>query len=81
MARFTVLWFAQLRAQTGVAQETCGGKAETPETLYAALAGRHGLAPRKQLALAVAVNEDWADWAQPLADGDTVAFLPPVAGG
>jgi len=29
----------------------------------------------------VAINEAFADWSQPLAEGDTVVFLPPVAGG
>ena len=29
----------------------------------------------------VAVNEGYASWDAPLHDGDTVAFLPPVAGG
>ena len=31
--------------------------------------------------LRVAVNDEFGDWRQPLAEGDTVVFLPPVAGG
>jgi molybdopterin converting factor small subunit len=31
--------------------------------------------------LRVAVNSNFGDWAQPLAAGDTVVFIPPVAGG
>ena len=27
------------------------------------------------------VNDEFGDWSQPLKDGDTVVFLPPVAGG
>ena len=35
---------------------------------------------RREL-LRVAINAEFADWAQPLAEGDAVVFLPPVAGG
>jgi molybdopterin converting factor small subunit len=31
--------------------------------------------------LKVAINAEFGDWAQPLAEGDTVVFIPPVAGG
>jgi molybdopterin synthase sulfur carrier subunit len=31
--------------------------------------------------LKVAVNEEFAAWDQPLAGGDRVVFIPPVAGG
>jgi molybdopterin converting factor small subunit len=31
--------------------------------------------------LRVAVNAEFGDWSQPLAHGDTVVFIPPVAGG
>jgi molybdopterin converting factor small subunit len=31
--------------------------------------------------LKVAVNDEFSDWAQTLADGDRVVFIPPVAGG
>ena len=31
--------------------------------------------------LKVAVNTEFADWSRPLAAGDTVVFIPPVAGG
>jgi molybdopterin converting factor small subunit len=29
----------------------------------------------------VAVNAEFGDWSQPLGAGDTVVFIPPVAGG
>jgi len=31
--------------------------------------------------LAVSINDDFADWDTPLAEGDTVAFIPPISGG
>jgi molybdopterin synthase sulfur carrier subunit len=27
------------------------------------------------------VNAEFSDWSRPLADGDEVVFIPPVAGG
>jgi molybdopterin converting factor small subunit len=55
-------------------------EARTPQELYEQLRRERGLqlAPRF---LRVAVNDEFGDWHQPLADGDTVVFLPPVAGG
>ena len=29
----------------------------------------------------VAINSEFGDWSAPLADGDSVVFIPPVAGG
>jgi molybdopterin converting factor small subunit len=31
--------------------------------------------------LRVAVNDEFRDWTVPLASGDRVVFIPPVAGG
>ena len=31
--------------------------------------------------LRVAVNAEFGDWSQPIASGDSVVFIPPVAGG
>ena len=39
---------------------------------------RYGLGPE---VLRVAINAEFADWSTPLADGDAVVFIPPVAGG
>jgi molybdopterin converting factor small subunit len=32
-------------------------------------------------ALKVAVNAEFSAWDRPLRDGDTIVFIPPVAGG
>ena len=54
--------------------------ARTPRELYDELKARHpfSLAPEM---LRVAVNTEFGDWSQQLADGDAVVFIPPVAGG
>lgn len=75
-----VQYFAVLRDQAGRSEETVATVARTPRELYDELRLRHGLALAPEQ-LRVAVNEDFADWSHPLAAGDSVVFLPPVAGG
>ena len=76
----TVQYFALLREQAGCSAETVRRTARTPAELYAELASRHPFTLPKDM-LKVAINAEFGDWMQPLADGDTVVFIPPVAGG
>lgn len=73
-------YFALLKDQRGISNETLATDATTARELYAQLSERHAfsLAPSS---LKVAINEDFAEWDQPLNEGDTVVFIPPVAGG
>lgn len=75
-----VRYFALLREQAGRSSEELDTPAGTPQELYEELRLRHGLSVGAQF-LRVAINDEFADWRAPLADGDTVVFLPPVAGG
>jgi molybdopterin converting factor subunit 1 len=78
--RIHVQYFAVLRERAGRSEETCVTGAATPAELYAELQAVHGFAlPRSMLR--VAVNEAFSDWSRPLAEGDRVVFIPPVAGG
>jgi molybdopterin synthase sulfur carrier subunit len=81
-----LLYFAALREQLGSPGETL----ELPAGLstVAALrehlmrrgdAWQRALAPSR--ALRVAVNQEMAQAATPVADGDEIAFFPPVTGG
>jgi molybdopterin synthase catalytic subunit len=49
--------------------------------LWDLLAGRHPALVEHRPFVRAAQNGAYADWASPLADGDQVAFLPPVSGG
>jgi len=75
-----IQYYALLREQAGRSEEALTTQARTPRELYAELRRRHpfSLAPE---VLRVAVNAEFADWSHPLADGDAVVFIPPVAGG
>jgi molybdopterin-guanine dinucleotide biosynthesis protein A len=75
-----VQYFAVLRDQAGRSEEIVATQARTPRALYEELRVARGLQLRPEQ-LRVAVNEDFADWGRLLAAGDSVVFLPPVAGG
>jgi molybdopterin-guanine dinucleotide biosynthesis protein A len=78
--RIRVQYFALLREQAGRGDETLETRARTPRDLYEELRARHPFTLPPDL-LRVAVNSEFGDWAQPLADGDAIVFIPPVAGG
>jgi molybdopterin converting factor subunit 1 len=75
-----VQYFALLREQAGRSAETVTSSARNARELYEELRAARGLKLRPEQ-LRVAVNDEFAEWTQPLAAGDTVVFLPPVAGG
>jgi molybdopterin converting factor subunit 1 len=78
--QINVQYFALMREQAGRAQESVETRAHTPADLFAELNLRHGFS-LGQDQLKVAVNSEFGSWTQTLAAGDTVVFIPPVAGG
>jgi molybdopterin converting factor subunit 1 len=77
--RIQVEYFAVLREHVGRGTESCETAACTVGDLYRELDARHGFPAVGRLK--VAVNDEFRDWDTPLADGDHVVFIPPVAGG
>ena len=75
-----VQYYAILREQAGRSEETVATAARTPRDLYAELQRRHPFSLGAE-SLRVAINAEFSDWSQPLAEGDAVVFIPPVAGG
>jgi molybdopterin-guanine dinucleotide biosynthesis protein A len=75
-----VQYFALLREQAGRREEGVVTRAATPRELFDELATRHRFTLGTEH-LKVAVNTEFADWSRPLSAGDTVVFIPPVAGG
>ncbi|MBL8267308.1 NTP transferase domain-containing protein [Steroidobacter sp.] len=75
-----IQYYAILREQAGRSEETLDTTAATPAELYNELSKRHPfqLSPAQ---LKVALNSEFSDWHTPLRHGDTVVFIPPVAGG
>ena len=73
-------YVASLREQRKQSEETMQTDADTPAALYSRLRRAHrlSLAPED---LRVAVNDSLASFDKSLNDGDSITFLPPVAGG
>lgn len=78
--RLNVRFFAVLREQAGCSTLTLETAAATPAALYAELRTKHALTFPVSL-LRVSINERYAEMTTPLATGDRVVFIPPVAGG
>ena len=78
--RVTVQYYAVLREQAGRREEAVVTAARTARELYAELARRHPFSLDTAV-LRVAINGEFGEWGAPLADGDAVVFIPPVAGG
>ena len=75
-----IQYFAMLRDTAGVSEEIIRTSAATPTALWEELRERHGF-DEPLSALSVAVNEEFVSPERALRDGDTVVFIPPVAGG
>ena len=75
-----IQYYALLREERGLSVETLSTEAATPRELYDLLKLRYGFSlPAERLN--VAVNDAFAEWEHPLRAGDSVVFIPPVAGG
>jgi len=75
-----VLYFAALREERGLAEEELSTSAGSPGELYEELRARHGFRLPPE-AVRAAIDAEFRPMSHALSEGDTVAFLPPVAGG
>jgi molybdopterin converting factor subunit 1 len=80
--RVTIRLFARLRELVG--REELGrelGGAPTVGDVWSALAREFPALEPYGSSVSAAVNDDYAPMSRTVADGDEVAFLPPVSGG
>lgn len=80
--RVTVRLFARLRDIAGsgeMVREAPGGA--TVGAVWSSLVGDFPELSPYEKSISCAVNADYARFNAPIADGDEVAFLPPVSGG
>jgi molybdopterin converting factor subunit 1 len=80
--RVRVLFFGQLKEIIGVAQEDAElSEGARVEDLFERYSRRFPKLAAFRASIAASVNQEYAAWRAPLANGDEVAFLPPVSGG
>jgi molybdopterin synthase catalytic subunit len=80
--RVRVLFFGQLKEIVGVAAEDAGlSEGARVEDLFERYARRFPKLAEFRGSIAPSVNQEYSEWRTPVADGDEVAFLPPVSGG
>jgi MoaE-MoaD fusion protein len=77
----TARLFARLREQAGTDCEQLDLAGSTVADVYEALVRRHPGLEADRALVRPARNEEFARWEDPVADGDEVAFIPPVSGG
>lgn len=80
MKQITILYFGQLRQAAGLAEDQVQSAATTPRELLAEQATMRGFSYHES-SLRFARNEAFCPADATLADGDTIAFMPPMAGG
>jgi molybdopterin converting factor subunit 1 len=80
--RVTVRLFARLRDLAGAAELVRDVEAPaTVQTIWRSLVADFPAIAEYERSMSVAVNADYARMTAPVADGDEVAFMPPVSGG
>jgi molybdopterin converting factor small subunit len=80
MINVRIKYFAILREQRGIDEEIVSTRAINPIQLYLEIATKHKftLAPDR---IRAAVNDEFVTQDYALVDGDSIVFLPPMAGG
>jgi molybdopterin synthase sulfur carrier subunit len=74
-------FFARLRELAGTEVEPLEvPAASTLADVYQAVRSLHPALPDR-VSVRGAINQEFADWTAAVADGDEVAFIPPVSGG
>ena len=73
-------YFALLKEQRGLSSEKLQTECSTVLELYEELQRRHNFS-LKHTSVAVALNDEFADWSKTICESDKVVFIPPVAGG
>jgi molybdopterin converting factor subunit 1 len=78
--KISILYFAKLKSERGLSYEELEIDCRTVGELYTQLSKEHGLeTPSSHVK--TAVNDEFCDPETQLKNGDTVAFMPPMAGG
>ncbi len=76
----TLQYFALFREERGCSEETWQTESKTVRALYEELQRRYAFKLSPGI-VKVAVNGHFVEWDSPIAHGDQIVWIPPVAGG
>lgn len=76
----TVRYYARLKEEAGLSEETLETTATTVDALWAEVASKHRFALEARLIKAAQADE-FCPWDAKLIPGALIVFMPPVAGG
>jgi MoaD family protein len=79
MAKINIEYFAILRDHVGRSSESVDTDAGTAAELFDELSRRYKFPDVGKMK--VAINDEFEGWDSKLNEGDSVVFIPPVAGG
>jgi MoaD family protein len=79
MAKINIEYFAILRDHVGRSSESVDTDAGTAAELFDELSRRYKFPDVGNMK--VAINDEFEGWDSKLNEGDSVVFIPPVAGG
>ena len=80
MKEIRICYYALLREERGLSEETVATSALNASELYKELKIKHNFKLSTDL-LRIAINNEFSHWEKELRNGDQVIFIPPVAGG
>ncbi|HEY9756981.1 MAG TPA: MoaD/ThiS family protein [Oculatellaceae cyanobacterium] len=78
--QINIQYFAVLKEERGLSSETVQTSSKTVRELFNELNKKYRFSLNTER-LNVAVNDEFQPWDANLKQGDTVVFIPPVAGG
>ncbi|MCA9408070.1 MAG: MoaD/ThiS family protein [Candidatus Omnitrophica bacterium] len=78
--RIHIQYYAFFRELCGRSEEILETSAQSPSEIFKQFQRRYPSSLSQQ-DIKVAVNDEFVSWSTVLQDGDSVAFIPPVAGG
>jgi len=80
MNTYKLQYFSLIGDFTGKPSEELQSASSTPQELYTELQQLYSF-DHDGSKFRVAINDEFGDWYDPLKDGDSIVFIPPVAGG
>ena len=80
MIQIRLRYFASFAEAAGIDSESFTLDHHDARRLFDDLKARYGFRQSAEH-VRLAINDRFSDWQTPLAEGDTIVFIPPVSGG